>query len=260
MTETARGGDERTPSPLGLLVAMPEEGRALVGAMTLERQIEHGRREFLCGHLRGTPVVLVIARCGKVAAATTATELIVRFGVSSVICTGVAGGVGPDVEIGDVVIADTLVQHDLDPRPLWPRHVVPLLETGTFPTDAAMNDRIDAAARAHAAGCEPAASAPSRRARVHRGLIVSGDQFIHGPEMARAILGALPGAMAVEMEGAAVAQVCYEYGVGCSVFRTISDRADDDAAADFGVSLGSFAASHTLGILSAVFGPIADRP
>jgi adenosylhomocysteine nucleosidase len=227
-----------------ILVAMPEEGRALVEAMTVTDRVEHGRREFLFGDLWGHSVIVVTARCGKVAAATTVTELIVRFNAASVICTGVAGGIGEGVEIGDVVVADALIQHDLDPRPLWPRHVVPLLETGTFPTDLATSDRLAAGAKAH--------SDSGAGGRVHRGLIVSGDQFIHGPAMARAILDALPGALAVEMEGAAVAQVCYEYGVPCAVVRTISDRADDGAAADFEGSLGSFAASHTVGILSGV--------
>ena len=229
----------------GVLVAMPEEGSALLDAMRIDERIEHGRRTFLVGDLWGSPVVVVVARCGKVAAATTVTELIVRFGVDAVICTGVAGGVGEGVAIGDVVVADALVQHDLDPRPLWPRHVVPLLETGTFLVEPALSARIEAAALDHARN--------GAGGTVHRGLIVSGDQFIHGPAMASAILEALPGTLAVEMEGAAVAQVCYEYGVSCAVVRTISDRADSDAAADFGESLGSFAASHTRGILSGVF-------
>lgn len=232
------------PAPIGVLVAMPEEGSALVGAMDLDEQIEHGRRTFLLGTLWGTPVVVVIARCGKVAAATTVTELIVRFGVGSVICTGVAGGIGAGISVGDVVVADALVQHDLDARPLWPRHIVPLLELGTFETDRPLSDRIEGAARAHAR--------QGAGGRVHRGLIASGDQFIHGPDAADAILDALPDTLAVEMEGAAVAQVCFEYGVPCAVFRTISDRADEAAAAEFGDSLGSFAASHTVGILSGV--------
>lgn len=227
-----------------VLVAMPEEGSALIEAMAVRDRVEHGRRTFLFGELWGNSAVVVVARCGKVAAATTTTELIVRFGVDRVICTGVAGGVGEGVAIGDVVVADTLVQHDLDPRPLWPRHVVPLLDTGTFATDPGLSARIAHAAAAHADG---------DGGRVHRGLIASGDQFIQGPAMAGDILGALPATLAVEMEGAAVAQVCHEYGVPCAVFRTISDRADSAAASDFGETLGSFAASHTRGILSRVF-------
>ena len=228
---------------LGVLTAMPDEARALLDELgPTARRIEHGRRVYSTGVLWGTPAVIVVARCGKVAAATTATELIVRFGVEAMICTGVAGGLGPGVDIGDVVVADRLVQHDLDPRPLWPRHVVPLLETGFFETDPVWSDRLAHAARRYEADGEGG--------RVHRGLIASGDQFIHGPVMGDALLGALPGALCVEMEGAAVAQVCFEYGVPCAVFRSISDRADADAPSDFGESLGAFAASHTRGILS----------
>jgi adenosylhomocysteine nucleosidase len=247
MTEGGQAiGPAGPVGPVGILVAMPEEGAALVEAMDLADRIEHGRREFLFGDLWGVRSIVVVARCGKVAAATTVTELIVRFGVSRVICTGVAGGVGEGVDIGDVVVADALVQHDLDPRPLWPRHVVPLLETGTFATDPDLSARIADAGRAHA-------DEDGAGGSVHTGLIASGDEFIHGPTRAHEIRDALPGVLAVEMEGAAVAQVCYEYGVPFAVFRTISDRADTDAASDFGESLGSFAASHTRGILSRVF-------
>ena len=237
---------QRDAGPIGVLVAMPEEGTALVDAMDVTDRIEHGRRVFLVGDLWGVSSIIVVARCGKVAAATTVTELIVRFGVSQVICTGVAGGVGKGVGIGDVVVADELVQHDLDPRPLWPRYIVPLLETGTFATDPALSSRITDAARAQA-------DEDGAGGAVHIGLIASGDEFIHGPSRAHEIRDSLPGVLAVEMEGAAVAQVCYEYGVPCAVFRTISDRADSDAASDFGDSLGTIAASHTRGILSRVF-------
>lgn len=230
-------------TPIGIMTAMPEEAAALLPLMGADvRRIDHGRRAFLCGELFGQPAVVVVSRCGKVAAATTATELIVRFGVRAVVCTGVAGGLGEGVRIGDVVIADELVQHDLDARPLWPRHVVPLLETGVMTTDAAWTDRLERAARRF--------EAAGGGGRVHRGLIVSGDQFIHGPTMGDAVREALPRALCTEMEGAAVAQVCFEYGVASAVFRAVSDRADSDAPADFGVSLGSFAASHTAGILS----------
>lgn len=230
---------------LGILTAMPEEAAALLEEIAPGgERVEHGRRVYTVGTLWGVDAVVVVARCGKVAAATTTTELIVRFGVDSVICTGVAGGLGEGVSIGDIVVADRLVQHDLDARPLWPRHVVPLLEEGFFETDPELTDRLVRAAEGFAGNVE----------RVHRGLIASGDRFVHGPAMGRAVLDALPGALCVEMEGAAVAQVCREYGVRCAVFRAISDRADADAPEDFGRSLGSLAASHTRGILMHALG------
>lgn len=224
---------------------MPDEAAALLEIIGPgARRVEHGQRTFFTGELWGVPSVVVVARCGKVAAATTTTELIVRFGVGTIICTGVAGGLGEGVSIGDVVVADRLVHHDLDARPLWPRHVVPLLEIGFFETDPAWTDRLIGAAR----GFE----SEGEGGRVHRGLIASGDQFIHGHTMGDAVRSALPETLCVEMEGAAVAQVCHDYGVPCAVFRSISDHADADAPTDFGGSLGVFAASHTRGILSRV--------
>lgn len=239
-------------APLGVLTAMPDEARALIACVEdVVSCVEHGGREYIRGSLWGRPAVVVVARCGKVAAATTATELIVRFGVGAVVCSGVAGGLGAAVEIGDVVIADRLIQHDLDARPLWPRHVVPLLETGEFHCDAEMVQALESAAKHF--------EETGGGGRVHRGLIASGDQFIHGPTMGDAVRRALPETLCVEMEGAAVAQVCCEYGIPFAVFRAISDRADSTAAADFGVSLGSFAATHTVGILSHALGGPAER-
>lgn len=232
---------------IGIMTAMPDEAGALLDHFGhMAERSEHGRRVYTVGELWGRRVVVVVSRCGKVAAATTATELIVRFGVDALICTGLAGGLGRGVAIGDVVVADRLVQHDLDARPLWPRHVVPLLETGEFETDPGLTASLVEAARRY--------ENDGRSGRVHCGLIASGDQFVHGPVMGDAVRGVLPEALCVEMEGAAVAQVCHEYGVRCGVFRAISDRADGDAPADFGDSLGAFAASHTCGILSHMLG------
>lgn len=228
--------------PLAIMTAMPEEAATLMSRLDPgSRRIGHGQRVFHLGTLFGVPVVLVVARCGKVSAAATTTELIVRFGVEAVVCTGIAGGLGEGVAIGDIVVADRLVQHDLDARPLWPRHVVPLLERGEFPADPVWADRVESAARR--------SEAASGGGRVHRGLIASGDQFIHGEHAGDALRAMLPTVLCVEMEGAAVAQVCCEYGVPCAVVRVISDRADSEAPADFGASLGSFAAGHTAGII-----------
>lgn len=232
---------------IGIITAMPDEARALLDHFGPGAgRSEHGRRVYTEGELWGRRVVVVVSRCGKVAAATTATELIVRFGVEAVVCTGLAGGLGRGVAIGDVVVADRLIQHDLDARPLWPRHVVPFLETSEFETDPGLTAGLVEAAEGF--------MGVGHGGNVHRGLIASGDQFIHGPVMGEALRGVLPGALCVEMEGAAVAQVCHEYGVRCGVFRAISDRADGNAPVDFGDSLGAFAASHTSGILSLLLG------
>ena len=123
-------------SPVGLITAMPEEAAALLADLSGPiKTVEHGRRTFHTGTLADAPVVLVVSRVGKVAAATTATELILRFNVGSLLLTGVAGGLGPDTHIGDIVIADRLIQHDMDASPIWPKRTIPLLDIETFHAD-----------------------------------------------------------------------------------------------------------------------------
>lgn len=109
-----------TPSqaPIGLMSAMHEELALLLAAMPDERRVTVAGRDFWQGHWQGRPVVVVLSRIGKVAAATTATVLIERFGVQQIVFTGVAGGMGEGVRVGDVVLAERFVQHDMDASPL----------------------------------------------------------------------------------------------------------------------------------------------
>ena len=104
---------------LGIMSAMAEENRSLVGELGGQRQtINRGMRVYELGTLWGKPVILVFSRWGKVAAATTATCLITHFGVDEILFTGVAGGADPSVQVGDVVVARALYQHDMDASPL----------------------------------------------------------------------------------------------------------------------------------------------
>lgn len=199
------------------------------------RRVTHAGRDFWLGELHGRPVVLALSKIGKVAAATTTTALIERFGVNRIVFTGVAGGLGAGVNVGDVVVATDFVQHDLDASPLFPRYEVPLYGKTRFEGDAALTALLFGAASAALAHGQASLAFPG--ARVHLGLIASGDRFVSGAGESRTLHAALTGAghevLAVEMEGAAVAQVCLDYGVPFAAVRTISDRADDSAHVDF---------------------------
>ncbi|HSV36210.1 MAG TPA: 5'-methylthioadenosine/adenosylhomocysteine nucleosidase [Ramlibacter sp.] len=197
-------------------------------------------REFWVGHLHGQEVVAVLSRIGKVAAATTAAVLIERFQVSGIVFTGVAGGLGPGVNVGDVVIADSFLQHDLDASPIFPRYEVPLYGMSQFATDADLSASLARAVRAALPGVA-----------LHRGLVVSGDRFVATTAESRALQAALPQALAVEMEGAAFAQVCHDYGVPFAAVRTISDRADDEAHGDFVSFIEQVASRHSAAIVEA---------
>lgn len=228
---------------------MHEELAALLPAIDGARIERRGGREFWLGWLAGHEVVAVRAGIGKVAAAITATLLLDHYEATRVLFIGVAGGIGAGVQVGDVVVADALLQHDMDASPLFPRHEVPLTGLARFPVDAnftaAVAGGAEAALRAHA----ETAALPGRGSRVHRGLIVSGDRFVATAAESEALRQALPDALAVEMEGAAVAQVCHAFGAPLAVVRSISDRGDDTAHVDFGIFLREVAGPLGLAIV-----------
>jgi adenosylhomocysteine nucleosidase len=223
-----------------IVSAMHEELAAVLALMPDERPQAVAGREFWVGHLHGQDVVAVLSRIGKVAAATTATALIERFEVDRIVFTGVAGGLAPGVLVGHVAVADAFLQHDLDASPIFPRYEVPLYGTSRFTTDPALTEQVGAAVRSALPGT-----------RLHRGLVVSGDRFVATTAESRALQAALPDALAVEMEGAAFAQVCHDYGVPLAAVRTISDRADDEAHGDFLRFIQEVASRHSAAIVEA---------
>lgn len=248
---------------IGILAAMHDEVADLINAMIRQsgNQVHRiGMRDYHVGEFDGQPCVVVLARIGKVAAAATAVTLIREFGVTEIIFTGLAGGIGLHVAVGDIVIGDRLVQHDLDVRPLFSRHEVPLLGVSEFMADLALGVELKSAAEFFLR--EDLQNLVPQHVRnkfsfgqpvLHVGLIASGDQFVADVDKAKDILSGLPDALAVEMEGAAVAQICFEYAVPCAVLRTISDRADNSAHVDFRTFLSDVASHYSSGILRRFF-------
>jgi adenosylhomocysteine nucleosidase len=242
-------------SRIALVSAMHEELAAVLARMPDEQKTVIAGREFWVGHWHGHEVVAVLSRIGKVAAATTATALIERFGVTRIVFTGVAGGLAPHVNVGDVVVAREFIQHDMDASPLFPRHEVPLTGMTRFPADVALSNALVAAAPF--AMQDMLATLPQSewlnidlsKAQVHQGLIVSGDRFVSQTLESQALQSELPDALAVEMECAAMAQVCHDYGVPMAAVRTISDRADDAAHGDFSRFIQSIASRYSVAVL-----------
>ena len=225
---------------LGIISALHEEQEGLVERMQGTVTLTHGMRHYTTGNLFGIDAVCVLSRIGKVAAAMTASILIERFGVTHLVFTGVAGGAQASVKVGDLVIGDSLVQYDMDASPLFPRFQVPLTGLSHFESDRHLSDCLARASGGFLA--EEAKTLFSMEERkefglgdmgMHRGLIGSGDQFVSSGEQLHRYSSALPGLLAVEMEGAAVAQVCFELGIPYAVVRTISDNSNEHAAHDF---------------------------
>ena len=249
----------------GIVAAMHPELAAVLAAMPDERRQRVATRDFWCGHWAAHEVVAVLSRVGKVAAATTATLLIERFKVDRIVFTGTAGGVGEGVRVGDVVVAGSFMQHDMDASPLFPRFEVPLTGVARFDTDADLSASLARAAQtvlaraADTLGADAVAEFDLQAPRVHRGLIASGDRFVATSAESAALRAALPEALAVEMEGAAVAQVCRDFNVPFAALRTISDRADDAAHVDFMRFVDQVASRYSAAILEAYFESLSFR-
>lgn len=257
-----------SPGPVAIVAAMHEELAALLAQMPDEQRVRAAGREFWVGHLQGQPVVAVLSRIGKVAAALTAALLVERFGVRAIVFTGVAGGLAPGVDVGDVVVATELLQHDLDASPIFPKYEVPLMGLSRFAADRALAAGLAAAAErtlrdpAALVGSEAVAAFGLQAPKLHRGLLVSGDRFVSTGAESAALRNALPDALAVEMEGAAMAQVCHDCGVPFAAVRTISDRADDAAHVDFTRFVAQVASRYSLALVDAWLGarPFAAAP
>lgn len=232
---------------LGIMTAMSEEFGHLSRHITNASTRTIGPRTFYEGTIHGSDVVLVCARIGKVAAATTATALIQSCGVDEILFTGVAGGIAPHVGVGDIVIGKHLVQHDFDIKGLLgcPRFTIPLLNASRIPACERLLEAANRSAewaRNDADYRQAIASLVAREPMLHCGTIASGDIFVSSPEEKAELLAGIPDLLCVEMEGAAVAQVCAEHNIPYVVARVISDAANGDAHVDFATFIESVAA------------------
>jgi adenosylhomocysteine nucleosidase len=241
---------------LGIISALAEEQQGLVEAMEGPSRLIHAKREYFLGQLWKIDAVCVLSRIGKVAASMTATTLVEKFGVTHILFTGVAGAGDKGIKVGDIVVAESLVQHDMDASPLFPRFEVPLTGQTHFMADHQLGQQLAAAAQWFLENeLDQSISQAERdvfrlvQPRVHRGLVASGDQFMNDKTRLAGLNKDLPGLLAVEMEGAAVAQACYELDVPFAVIRSISDNANENAATDFMRFVKSVAAQYAFHII-----------
>ena len=245
--------------PIGIMAALHDEIALILAEMdAVSEKLTIGRRDYYMGQWQGRPCVVVLARVGKVAAAATAVTLIRDFDVESIVFTGVAGAVADHVNVGDIIVSSDLLQYDLDASPLFPRYEVPLLGTSRFAADTQLSASVMGAAQMYLNSNLHHDVPPSvrdefgvHRPRLHHGLIISGDHFVNDTRRLYQLREQLPDALCLEMEGAAVAQICYEYSVPFTVMRTVSDRADDGASIDFAGFLEKVARYYSAGVMRA---------
>jgi len=226
----------KTYASIGIIGAIEEEISSIKKETDVKSILNIGGRTFYVGKCGGQDIVLVKSEIGKVNAAITAQILIRDFRTESIIFTGVAGGIDPKLQPGDIVISTKMIQHDygiLSKETMKPWKLTVPGETGTRQYDgidadpslieiawtAAQNTRLQ---EVHYKLGNP----KKRKPIVVKGIIATGDQFIESTKK-REWLFEQFGASAVEMEGAAVAQVCATFGVPFVIIRSLSDLADD---------------------------------
>lgn len=249
----------RRPLRIGVMGAMPQEITGLVKELKSVKEETFADRRYHQGFLHEVDVVAVFSRWGKVAAAATAVTLILKFEVDLIIFTGVAGSLDSMLRIGDVVVAANLFQHDMDASPFFAPHHIPLTNQKLFASPDALSEIAYAAVEecltrtSEMFPPETLTEFGMTTPKAYVGAIASGDQFVKDPMARERIRAAADNVLAVEMEGAAVAQVCAEHGCPHLVIRTISDGADIDSPEKFGHFISSVASDYSTGIVKALF-------
>lgn len=247
---------------IGIMGAMQEEIDGIAALLVDREEFHSGMRTYYIGKLNNIRAVLTFSRWGKVAAATTVSHLILKFGITELLFTGVAGAIDPALRIGDIVIGKKLYQHDMDARPLMPRFEIPLLGVQYFesPTSTVNNiyNKVVKVLQPETLGTV-IGEKEQRQFNINSPKVVlrdiaSGDKFFASNQDKEALSLALPEIACVEMEGGAVAQVCYEYNVPFTIIRTISDTSDENSHIDFPQFIKSVSSKYSVAIIKSLFG------
>lgn len=206
---------------LGIIGAMEEEVETLLGLMEEKRESQKAGSRFYDGVLEGLPVTVVQCGVGKVNAALCAQILCDCFGVTHLVNTGIAGSLCADLDIGDLVVSQDAMYHDVDAVAFgYPVGKVPGMDVTAFPADDALIGYAFAAAEAVNPG------------HTKIGTVASGDQFVASREVKERIIE-ITKALCTEMEGAAIAQTAYRNQLPFVILRAISDKADDSTTMDY---------------------------
>ena len=225
---------------LGIIGAMDEEVLEIKNALTDVSVETVTGMDFYRGKVNGKEVVVVRSGIGKVNAAVCSQILVDRFGVEAIVNTGIAGSLRAEINIGDIVLSTDSVQHDMDATGFgYPAGQIPRMDTFAFPAD----EKLLNLAKECCARVNPDIQAFTER-------VVSGDQFISDKEKKQWLTETFDGSC-TEMEGAAIAQVCYLNHIGCLIIRAISDKADDSANMDY-QEFEAKAIEHSVKLLLAI--------
>lgn len=221
---------------LGIIGAMDEELEILLSDMKLQDKKTIANMTFNKGQLWNNDVVAVVCGIGKVNAAICTQILVSEYKVDKVINVGVAGGISKDIYPGDVVVAENLVEHDIDTTAFGDPHgQIPRLDTFDFKCDPYLIEKAKEACK------------NINDINTFSGRIVSGDVFVADVEKIKWLEKEF-NAMACEMEGASIAHTCYLNNIPFVVIRSISDNANNGAHMDY-AKFTPIAVKHSTAIL-----------
>ena len=205
---------------IGIIAAMPEELIHLIQNLDKPQEVQVMGNSYYTGTIGKTEVVLVQSGIGKVMSAMSVAVLADHFQVEAIINTGSAGALAEGIAVGDVVIADKLVYHDVDVTAFGYAYGQMAGQPLYFESDKNFITRIQE-------------SLSQLEQTWHLGLIATGDSFIAGDDKIASIKSHFPGVLAVEMEGAAIAQAAQALGLPFLVIRAMSDNANHEASISF---------------------------
>ncbi|HHF5163011.1 TPA: 5'-methylthioadenosine/adenosylhomocysteine nucleosidase [Haemophilus influenzae] len=205
---------------IGIVGAMAQEVEILKNLMADRTETRVASAVIFEGKINGKDVALLQSGTGKVAAAIGTTALLQLAKPDCVINTGSAGGVAKGLKVGDIVISDETRYHDADVTAFgYEKGQLPA-NPAAFLSDKKLTDLAQEIAE-------------KQGQSVKRGLICSGDSFINSEDKITQIQADFPNVTGVEMEAAAIAQVCYAFNVPFVVVRAISDGGDGKASISF---------------------------
>lgn len=231
---------------IGILGAMDQEVALLQASLDNQEVVEWKHLTFYTGSLHGVEVVVVKCGIGKVAAAVATTALVDRFAPDYVVNTGSAGGFDTDLNIGDLVIATSVLHHDIDITHFG----YTLGQAAGMPATYESDETLILAAEQ--------AAEQSLDVTTKRGLICTGDSFIGSDEAAARLREAFPTMAAVEMEGAAIAQTCFMLSTPFLVIRSLSDIAGKTSTVSFQSYLEK-AAKHSAELVMQMIAVLAKQ-
>ena len=210
---------------IGIIGAMKIEVEKLCSMAENVKKEKVGGIEFNVGDLCGHQVIIAVCGVGKVFAAMCAQAMILNYSPDTIINTGVAGALASELRVGDVAVAENVVQHDMDTSPIGdPVGLISGINMVQIPADEKISSSLKKTAADLGMTCLS-------------GTIASGDQFI-ADKAKKAYIKNTFSAIACEMEGAAIGQVCYVNGTPFGILRSISDNGDESAGMSYDKFIG----------------------